>query len=40
VIVNGYLARSGEPVVNGRSVITLDGKNFFLGSDTGGAAGR
>jgi len=40
VIVNGYLARSGEPVVNGRSVITPDGKNFFLGSDTGGAAGR
>ena len=33
VIVNGYLARSGEPVVNGRSVTTLDGKNFFLGSE-------
>ncbi len=40
VIVNGYLARSGEPVVNGRSVITPDGKNYFLGSDTGGAAER
>jgi len=35
VIVNGYLARSGEPVVNGRSVTTLDGKNFFLGTDAG-----
>ncbi len=33
VIVNGYLARSGEPVVNGRSVTTPDGKNFFLGTD-------
>ena len=32
VIVNGYLARSGEPVVNGRSVTTLDGENFFLGT--------
>ena len=32
VIVQGYLARSGEPVVNGRSVTTLDGRNFFLGS--------
>ena len=34
VIVKGYLARSGEPVVNGRSVTTLDGRNFFLGSDS------
>ena len=33
VIVNGFLARNGEPVVNGRSVITPDGRNFFLGSD-------
>ena len=33
VIVNGYLARSGDPVVNGRSVTTLDGRNFFLGTD-------
>ena len=32
LIVNGYLARSGEPVVNGRSVTTLEGKNFFLGT--------
>ena len=31
IIVNGFLARSGEPVVNGRSVTTPDGKNFFLG---------
>ncbi|HEX9875145.1 MAG TPA: DUF6152 family protein [Gammaproteobacteria bacterium] len=33
VVVNGYLARSGEPVVNGRSVTTTDGRNFFLGSE-------
>jgi len=38
--VNGYLARSGEPVVNGRSVTTTDGRNFFLGSEAGGAPGR
>jgi hypothetical protein len=35
VIVNGYLARSGEPVANGRSVTTPDGENFFLGTDAG-----
>jgi len=40
VIVNGYLARSGEPVVNGRSVTTPDGRNFFLGTDPGGPANR
>jgi hypothetical protein len=33
LIVNGFLARSGEPVVNGRSVTTPDGRNFFLGSE-------
>jgi hypothetical protein len=32
VVVNGFLARSGEPVVNGRSVTTPDGTNFFLGT--------
>ena len=36
LIVNGYLARSGEPVVNGRSVTTPEGSNFFLGTDAGG----
>jgi len=40
VVVNGYLARSGEPVVNGRSVTTTDGRNFFLGSEAGGAPAR
>jgi hypothetical protein len=41
VIVNGYLARSGEPVVNGRSVTTPEGRNFFLGGvGTGGPADR
>ena len=34
VIVSGYLARSGEPVVNGRSVTTTDGRNFFLGGES------
>jgi hypothetical protein len=34
VIVNGYLARSGEPVVNGRSVTTTDGRNFYLGGES------
>ncbi|HEY5622740.1 MAG TPA: DUF6152 family protein [Gammaproteobacteria bacterium] len=33
IIVNGYLARSGEPIVNGRRVTTPDGRNFFLGSE-------
>tara|TARA_B100000029_G_scaffold446865_1_gene468265 strand:+ start:151 stop:534 length:384 start_codon:yes stop_codon:yes gene_type:complete len=33
VIVNGYRARSGDPVINGRQVTTLDGRNFFLGSE-------
>ena len=40
VIVNGYLARSGEPVVNGRSVTTPEGRNFFLGTDPGGPANQ
>lgn len=39
VIVNGYLARSGEPVANGRRVTTPEGQNFFLGTDAGGPAG-
>ena len=34
IIVQGYLARSGEPWFNGRSVTTPDGKNFFLGSES------
>ena len=34
VIVNGFLARSGEPLVNGRSVTTTDGRNFFLGGES------
>jgi hypothetical protein len=33
VVVSGFLARSGEPVVNGRSVTTTDGRNFFLGAE-------
>ena len=31
IIVNGYKARSGAPMINGRSVTTPDGQNFFLG---------
>ena len=40
VIVKGYLARSGKPVANGRSVTTPDGKNFFLGQNDSASAPR
>lgn len=32
VIVDGYLARSAVPVVNGKTVKFADGRDFFLGS--------
>ena len=35
LVVSGFLARSGEPVVNGRNVTTPDGRNFFLGPGEG-----
>jgi hypothetical protein len=37
VVVQGYRARSGEPVANGRSVTFANGKNFFMGSSGTGA---
>ena len=33
VIVKGFLARSGKPVANGRTVTMPNGKNFFLGPE-------
>jgi hypothetical protein len=33
LIVEGYLARSGKPVANGRSLKMPDGRNFFLGAN-------
>jgi hypothetical protein len=37
VVVQGYRARSGEPIANGRSVTFANGKNFFMGSSGTGA---
>jgi hypothetical protein len=37
VVVQGYRARSGEPVANGRNVTFADGRNFFMGSSGTGA---
>jgi hypothetical protein len=39
VVVEGYLAKNGKPVVNGKSVTFADGRNFFLGSSFAGAEG-
>ena len=41
VVVEGYLARNGRAIANGKSVKFADGRNFFLGSslpdaETGG----
>jgi hypothetical protein len=35
VTVQGFRARSGQPIANGRSVTMKDGRNFFLGPDAG-----
>jgi hypothetical protein len=35
VTVQGFRARSGQPVANGRSVTMKDGRNFFLGPEAG-----
>ena len=32
IIVKGFLAKSGRPIVNGREVTFADGRDFFLGS--------
>ena len=33
VTVKGFLARSGKPVANGRTVTMPNGRNFFLGPE-------
>ena len=35
--VEGFRAKSGKPIANGRSVTMKDGRNFFLGPDAGQA---
>jgi hypothetical protein len=43
VVVEGYLARNGRAIANGKSVKFADGRNFFLGSslpDAEGSAGK
>jgi hypothetical protein len=37
VNVNGYLAKSGKPVINGSTVKLPDGRDFFAGSENTGA---
>lgn len=37
VTVSGYLAKSGRPVANGRTVRFADGRDFFFGSSGNGA---
>jgi hypothetical protein len=39
VTVEGYLAKSGKPVVNGRNVTYPDGTKLFMGSSGTGAPG-
>lgn len=39
VVVEGYLAKNGRSVANGREVTFADGRNFFLGTSLGGAPG-
>lgn len=40
VIVEGYRAKSGKPVVNGRTLKTADGKDYWLSAaeEAGGSA--
>ena len=35
IVVQGYRAKNGTRTVNGRTVTTTDGKNFFMGSSGG-----
>ena len=39
VLVEGYLAKNGRPIANGREVKFADGRNFSLGSSLAGAEG-
>ena len=34
--IEGYQAKNGKPIANGRGVTFLDGRNFFLGAAEGG----
>ena len=34
--IEGYQAKNGKPIANGRGVTFLDGRNFFLGATEGG----
>ena len=36
IIVKGFLAKSGGPLVNGREVTFADGRDFFLGTSAPG----
>ena len=38
VVVEGYQAKNGSPTANGTTVKLPDGRNFFLGADTGAGA--
>jgi len=37
IIIEGYQAKNGKPIANGRGVKFLDGRNFFLGAADGGS---
>jgi hypothetical protein len=37
IVVNGYLAKNGKPIANGRTVKFPDGKELFVGSSGTGA---
>lgn len=39
IVVNGYLAKNGKPICNGRTVKLPDGKELFVGSSGTGAPG-
>jgi hypothetical protein len=37
VVVDGYRAKNGTPIVNGKTVKFADGRDFFVGSSRAGA---
>jgi hypothetical protein len=39
VVINGYLAKNGKPIANGRTVSFADGRSYFMGSSGGPADG-
>ena len=36
ISIEGYQAKNGKPIANGRGVKFVDGRNFFLGANEGG----